>query len=184
MTGQTDRLQALLVRVQENRQQPRGGNTRAYQAPPAVQEAPVVHRAQPAPREVPQPVYAAAAQAPAAQPAFGERTQPRSADPRGAKAAATPLEMAVEGRLSAPIHAPANTPPQAPAQSHAHAPPQRAHAQAAAPAAPVSREGVVLVEAQVPQPTRPIAQVVSMNPPSLAATFGELLRRSLSLRPR
>jgi hypothetical protein len=45
-------------------------------------------------------------------------------------------------------------------------------------------EQPLLIDPPIPQPTKPVAQVVSKHPPSVASTFGELLRRSLSLRPR
>ena len=172
MNAPVERLQALLARVQENRHQPRDG---AADAHPQI-------------AAVPQPVYQPAQPAPASRAAA---TQPRTAEPRGGRPAATPLEMAVEGRLGEPAYVaqpaapnPAPVRPQLQQVQPQAQPQAQPRAQAAAPAAPVSHEGVVLVEANVAQPTRPIAQVVSMNPPSLAPTFGELLRRSLSLRPR
>jgi hypothetical protein len=56
----------------------------------------------------------------------------------------------------------------------------------AAPAAPQPppSEGRVLAEPNTTEPTKPIVQVVSKQPPVAAASFGELLKRSLSLRPR
>lgn len=45
-------------------------------------------------------------------------------------------------------------------------------------------EGSVITAPPVPQPTRPIAQVVSRHPPVEPLTFGKLLGRSLSLRAR
>jgi hypothetical protein len=41
----------------------------------------------------------------------------------------------------------------------------------------------VLADAGAMQPSKPIAHVVSPHPPAVALTFGELLRRSLALRP-
>jgi DNA polymerase-3 subunit gamma/tau len=52
------------------------------------------------------------------------------------------------------------------------------------PAAPAPREGAMLVDPPVVQPSKPIVQVVSKHPPTAASNFGELLKRSLSLRPR
>jgi hypothetical protein len=51
-------------------------------------------------------------------------------------------------------------------------------------AAPAPTEGRVLAEPNTAEPTKPIVQVVSKQPPPAAASFGELLKRSLSLRPR
>ena len=59
-----------------------------------------------------------------------------------------------------------------------------AHARPQAVAAPALREGAMLVDPPLSQPSKPIVQVVSKHPPSVAANFGELLKRSLSLRPR
>jgi hypothetical protein len=42
----------------------------------------------------------------------------------------------------------------------------------------------LIIDPPVPQPSKPVVQVVSKHPPSVALSFGELLRRSLSLRPR
>jgi len=42
----------------------------------------------------------------------------------------------------------------------------------------------LIIDPPIPQPSKPVAQVVSKHPPSVALSFGELLRRSLSLRPR
>jgi hypothetical protein len=42
----------------------------------------------------------------------------------------------------------------------------------------------LIIDPPVPQLAKPVAQVVSKHPPSVALSFGELLRRSLSLRPR
>jgi hypothetical protein len=70
--------------------------------------------------------------------------------------------MAVEGRLGSPA----------------------AQGAASMQQQPASYEGRVVADPQPVQPGRPIAHAVSMHPPSQALTFGELLRRSLSLRPR
>jgi hypothetical protein len=42
----------------------------------------------------------------------------------------------------------------------------------------------MLVDPPVAQPSKPIVQVVSKHPPTASSSFGELLKRSLSLRPR
>src|SRR6185295_111636 len=105
-------------------------------------------------------------------PAASARAEPRQPD-RG-KPGATPLEMAFEDQLSGAHAAPQAKPAQQPA-------PASFSPQAAASAV---REGAMLVDPAVPQPSKPIVQVVSKHPPSVASTFGELLKRSLSLRPR
>ena len=51
-------------------------------------------------------------------------------------------------------------------------------------AAPVEAAGSILSAPPAPHSTRPIAQVVSRHPAAENATFGQLLTRSLSLRPR
>jgi hypothetical protein len=100
---------------------------------------------------------------------------------RRARPGATPLELAVEDTLDRPAVAPVvqlptrgNTQPISPA---AAAPPP--------PAAPTARrDGVVLADPAPPAPSRPIAQVLSKQPPITPTSFGDLLKRSLSLRPR
>jgi hypothetical protein len=171
MSNQTDRLEALLARVQQNRQQPRAvagfASTIAGHAAPGPAAAPPERRAEP------------------------RAPEPRAPEPR-AKPAATPLEMAFENSVNVSANAaPARAPNAAPSVNTA---PARAPNAGAGPRgatqplhsqpAAAPREGVMLVDPSPMQPGRPIAQVVSKHPPSQAATFGELLRRSLSLRPR
>jgi hypothetical protein len=185
MSQQVERLQALLDRVQRNRAAPRNG-------------APVPARAA--------AVAAPAAQRPAMPPppeAIAQIATPAPTTSPGRKTAPTPLEMAFEGRASraqsmdaptqpiaiapmAPTPAPAPAPrAQAPAAAPAPRAPVAQPAPAPAPkAAPAPVEGRVLAEAGEVQATKPIAQVVSKQPPIAALSFGELLRRSLSLRPR
>jgi len=186
MSDQLQRLEALLERIQQNR----GGTSAGGGAAP---------------------VQAIAAAKPRVEPAVSARPASTSGAPR-AKAAPTPLELALEGRASRltpqqPVPKPAVAAPVAPAAPARPAPaaPARAAAQPApaAPAAPAPaparaqvyqnapapapapvREGRVLAEPTVAEPTKPIAQVLSKQPPIAALTFGELLRRSLSLRPR
>jgi hypothetical protein len=152
MSRQVDRLQALLQRVEDNRKKPRAVAAFAPEAVPA----PVAAPAPPAVRAPAAPVRSAA-------PAPEQRPKPK---------APTPLEMAVEGRISQPAMPPPEAKPQLP--------PTRPRVAAVAPAP----QGVLLVEGTLAEPSKPIAHVVSMHPPSTALTFGELLRRSLSLRPR
>jgi hypothetical protein len=161
MTTQVDRLETLLARVQQNRQRPRAASPDALAAK-QVAGAPMAPVA-----AAPSPPRAAPNRAdtrplkPQPAPSAAQAAPPRPA--------ATPLEMAVEGRLSSPS---------------AHGAGQVSMPQQPPPAAPVSYDGRVLVDPQPAPAGRPIVQVVSMNPPSQALTFGELLRRSLSLRPR
>ena len=118
-----------------------------------------------------------ASRAPAAQePAFTPAE-------RRARPGATPLELAVEDTLDRPAVSPVQAPNRGPAQPLA-APAASAPA-AAAPAAPAQRrDGVVLADPTPPAPARPIAQVLSKQPPIVPTSFGDLLKRSLSLRPR
>jgi translation initiation factor IF-2 len=201
---QVERLEALLARVQRNRSLPRRDNAapaprpRAEQAPaapvaaapvprPRVEQPPAAPPAAPAARprveQAPAaPVAAAPAPkpraeqpppAPIAPPAARPRTEqpqpaPASAPPR-AKPALTPLEMALEGRAGQPA-----TPLRQ--QLIDSVPPPAA--------APMRDVGRVLAEPSTPEPSKPNVQVVSKQPPHAVASFGELLRRSLSLRPR
>jgi hypothetical protein len=117
-----------------------------------------------------------ASRAPAQEPAFTpaeRRTRP----------GATPLEMAVEDTLDRPavspvVAQPARAQPAPAPQAPAPAPP----AAQAAPAA--KRDGVVLADPVPANPARPIAQVLSKQAPITPTSFGDLLKRSLSLRPR
>jgi hypothetical protein len=54
---------------------------------------------------------------------------------------------------------------------------------AVAQARPV-QEGTLVADVAPAEPSKPIAHVVSTHPPFTSLSFGELLRRSLSLRPR
>jgi hypothetical protein len=158
-TQQVERLTALLARVQRNRSASRAGNGAPAPQPVAAIAPPA---AAPAPRraEVPVPPAPVAPVAPAP-----------SAPSRG-RHAPTPLEMALEGRVSQPSEQFA---------SHTAVAPAPAPVPAAAPARAAGR---VLAEPITPEPSKPIVQVVSKQPPHAAASFGELLKRSLSLRPR
>ena len=146
MSTQVDRLQALLLRVQNNRRKPRSGGAATVQ------------------REVPQ--VAARAQVAPARP----EPQRREARPEPVRAQEPP-EFREPPTASVPRPAAAKPAAQAPA---AQAPVM----QASAPEQPR------IIDPAPPQPTRPVAQVVSKHPSVTPQTFGELLRRSLSLRPR
>jgi hypothetical protein len=91
---------------------------------------------------------------PSAQPL--QPAQPKAApEPARPKAAPSPLQAAVESRVSRPGQG------------------------------PVEEVRGQLLELDEPvASTKPIAQVVSKHPPTTALAFGELLRRSLALRPR
>ena len=156
MNAQVERLEGLLARVQSNRSKPRVGL------------APV----------------AAAAPAPTAAP----RVEPaRSARRRQS----TPLEMALEEQLSKPAVAPAPVTarqPAPPPRPAAAAPPVVAPPVVAPPKPPPSIRPAVagpdhVEEVPVVQPSRPIVHVISSHPPIQGETFGEILRRTLALRP-
>jgi hypothetical protein len=147
---------------------------------PAVRTMPP---APPSPVAKPQPIARPAiAEAPAPR---AEVQPPRSAEPlparRGQDRSATPLEMAVaELDLAS-----------AAAQNKAEArrePPAAAPAPAPVPIAPPiapeeAFEARVIEPEPMREPARPIAQVVSRHAPQVDATFGAMLKRSLSLRP-
>lgn len=118
--------------------------------------------------------------APAAEPAPAPRAAASAVEPapsrKAAQAGATPLEMAV-AELEMGAGAKAREP--APA-----APP----AAPAAPLAPAISPDEAFEPLRIePEPmreaARPIAQVVSRHSPQVDATFGAMLKRSLSLRP-
>jgi hypothetical protein len=166
-TQQVERLTALLARVQRNRSLPRSDNG-ASRPQPAPMPAPVA-AAPPARRAEPQVAAVLPPAAVIAAPAAAARARP----------APTPLEMAFEGRVSQPHQAtqPIDLAPLPTASSGGGTAPAL-HGGASA------RDGRVLAEPNTPEPSKPIVQVVSKQPPHTAASFGELLRRSLSLRPR
>jgi hypothetical protein len=184
---QLERLNTLLQRVQANRR-----------------TAPV-RTALPANAQVLQPSAAASFAQPAAEPPRPRRSTPPLAPnapiandsmtaaipadaplPPGrrpvAPARPSPLEMAFAGELDrepAPAPAPRSQRPPAPAQPVATSMP-------AAPAAPLAPQEIVprVIEPDMPRTSaRAIAQVVSKHAPAIDATFGAMLKRSLSLRP-
>ena len=91
---------------------------------------------------------------------------------------ATPLEMAFEGEFARGTQ----TPSDLSAPSFGEAAPSHA----SAPAAPSTDLDMPLTfEPEPPrEPARPIAQVMSKHTTPQDVTFGGLLKRSLSLRPR
>jgi translation initiation factor IF-2 len=212
-TQQVERLQALLEKVKQNRDAAReapAGPARAAAAMPAasaqVAAAPRAAPAAPAPAPTAKKP-AASAQAPTTPvgmptpmrraPAIEEELDFSSLPPPGASRApaqepaftpaerrtrpgATPLELAVEDTLDRPAVSPVVSQPARPPAPAAAQP---------APAPPVAqaaqrRDGVVLADPAPPNPGRPIAQTISKQPPISPTSFGDLLKRSLSLRPR
>ena len=128
MSGQVDRLQALLHRVQQNRGKPRmdGGTQREAMRP----------ESRPAPGPDPRAALASEQR--------DRRELPTSGFPPPRVDAAPPGVTASAGSYGEPL----------------------------------------IIDPPVPQPSKSVVQVVSKHPPSVALSFGELLRRSLSLRPR
>jgi len=117
---------------------------------------------------------------PARVPAQPERPMPAPARPSAP--GATPLEMALEGEVAraadaaAAMPAPFSMPAAAPAQRPEPRPDPRAELEGGA--------GRVLADPTPPQLTRPIVQATTKHPPTQPNSFGELLKRSLALRPR
>lgn len=178
MNTQVERLEALLVRVQENRQRPR---------PAAAARKPAPAIAAPSLNETRRGVPAPAAPPVSARPAESPLRSVPAIETRGKPKSATPLELAVEEGILQPAQAEPPRAPAAPAPVVAApvAPaPAAPRAARQAAAKPPPTEGVVLVDVAPTTPSKPIVQVLSPHPPQAASTFGELLRRSLSLRPR
>jgi hypothetical protein len=198
--AQVQKLEALLQRVQHNRTLPHAAPGPVVTAvgvpapaPMAVAAPTPVAAAAPAPQR-PMPA-AAAPQAPAAQA--------RPARDRHA----TPLEMAVEGELNRPT-APqpepmaarpksvVQEPRRAPAVEvgrvpHPLAPTPQPMPRVQPAAQPAARQPVQAATApsridstSIAPPSKPIANVVSKHPSADPPTFGQLLSRSLRLRPR
>jgi translation initiation factor IF-2 len=102
----------------------------------------------------------------------------------------SPLENALSGEVEREERAaPAPTAPRAPVAPAMAEPPmrsQRPPAHAPEVAAASAQQPIVprVIEPDPPRTsTRPIAQVVSKHAPVVDATFGAMLKRSLSLRP-
>jgi len=145
MSGQVDRLQALLRRVQQNRGKPRpdgGGGEHGARERGGVSMRPPQR----------EPGRSESRPAPGPEPRAASRVEER--EPREIPTSAFPRP-----RLDVP-------PP------------------AATLSASSSHGEPLIIDPPVPQPSKPVVQVVSKHPPSMALSFGELLRRSLSLRPR
>jgi hypothetical protein len=212
-----EKLEALLSRVQENRNRARTPagigllkpevartapepakplHTSLTQTAAGLQPSPPVAVAphesvRPIAKPAQQPAAASAPRAaapapapvkpqiPARQPAAEPAPAPRAAAPapepvrKPAQAGATPLEMAVAG-LDMPASAKAE--------------PRREPAAPAAPMAPPISPDEAFEPRRIEpepmrEPARPIAQTVSRHSPQVDATFGAMLKRSLSLRP-
>jgi len=193
MSGQAQRLEELLARVQENRKQPRAAEPAAPpMAAPAA--APMAARAPaPAPARVQRaepetvdldPFMSEPPAAPAPAPRM-PAPAPHPASPPGT-ALATPLELALEDEVVRASREPAQARPMAKPPAAPMAP--MAPMAAASPPSPAVHagppEGRVLADPGPMAASRPIAQAVTKHPPVTGQTFGDLLRRSLSLRPR
>jgi len=155
---QVQRLQTLLETVQRNRQRP---------GAPIGAAANVVAKA---------PANTTKA---AAEPARPRVQTPEVVAAPAAAAPARPAQPAKPAQAPAAAQAPATQP-------KAGAPVPRAPEPQPAPQAPVAQEPIVprTFEPEVPRAAnRPIAQLVSKHAPVVDATFGAMLKRSLSLRP-
>jgi len=204
---QLDKLSALLLRVQENRRAPRGARRPAANVVARAVANPAATPAAPSLVERPAP------QLTLAEDDFSDKTPAPPPVPMRRPSIdrrATPLEMAVAGeleqQLAAASEARAIAAPQADARRDRDVTEVRREP---APARPVREPMAPLVEAQSlqalappqapiapeliepriiePDPpreiARPIAQVMSKHAPPVDATFGAMLKRSLSLRP-
>jgi hypothetical protein len=159
MSTQVDRLQALLHRVQQNRGKPRADG--------GASEFSARERAAPSGRPVPTAAASVAASSippPQREPTRLEGRPAPGPEPRAAFAREqrdlreAPTSVVPRPRIDAP-------PPAVTLSATSQGEPR-------------------IIDPPVPQPARPVAQVVSKHPPMVALSFGELLRRSLSLRPR
>ncbi|HET6331568.1 MAG TPA: hypothetical protein VFG30_00050 [Polyangiales bacterium] len=140
----------------------------AAAAPAPVRSAPASPpKLQPQPAPRPAIAEAPAARAPAPAPEAARRPAPA--------ASASPLEMAV-AELD---HPSSGVKPDA-----RHDIPVATAAPLAPPISPEESFEPKLIEPEpMREPARPIAQVVSRHSPQVDATFGAMLKRSLSLRP-
>jgi|GEM_PF-5335277 len=181
---QVQRLQTLLETVQRNRQRPGepiGVGTNVAAANVVQKKFPAnttASAAEPARARVPTPDLASAqaAKPVAAEPARARVPTPDLAVKPAAPAAQAPRPAAPQPQQrEAAAQPPATQPKSAP-----RIPEPQAAAQ------PVAQEPIVprVIEPEAQRPaTRPIAQLVSKHAPVVDATFGAMLKRSLSLRP-
>jgi hypothetical protein len=156
MNVQVQKLEELLQRVQTNRNKPR---VRSVAAAP-IAAAPVAERAEPSKEFSPRP--AAAVEEPFARPA-----RPVAVE-----------KPAARERISRPEPEPAARPAQ-PEPQPLPAAPEPARTARVTPGRPLR-----ITPAGLTRAAGAVASVVSQHPESEEVTFGELLRRSLSLRPR
>jgi hypothetical protein len=169
---QVQRLQTLLETVQRNRQrpgEPMGVGSNVAAANVVQKKSPANMTAEPT---RPRVSTAELASAQAAKPAMAEPARTRVPTP---DLAAKPAAPAAQAQRPAAAQPPATQPKSAP---------RIPEPQAAPPA--VIQEPIVprVIEPEAQRPaTRPIAQLVSKHAPVVDATFGAMLKRSLSLRP-
>jgi hypothetical protein len=167
---QVERLQALLETVQRNRQrpgQPIGGGA-------VVSAASVVQNKSPANMTEPSVVNANV-------PPAADTTRIRNPVP--AEAPTAPIAAPLQSGAGAPVAARRDAQPQAQTTPKAGPP---ARVQEPAPSQTMAEPMVPrMIEPDAPRAlTRPIAQLVSKHAPVVDATFGAMLKRSLSLRPQ
>lgn len=167
--SEVQRLESLLSTIQQNRLKPRAGATPAG-----------LNIAQPVAEAAHDAEISFADAAPSLPPAAAS-SGPKPELTRSTAATPTPIERAFEGELSAQA---------AVSSGSTGTLPTAAPAASATPtdlAAPARDGGVVREALNVPAPPapgKPIAQAASSAPSMEEVSFGELLRRSLSLRPR
>ena len=118
------------------------------------------------------PARPPAGAAPVPRPPVRPITEPIAPSATASRPARTPLELAVETKLERP-----STHPNLQSSGPAVPSPVTFHRS-------TSDEPVMLADPPPPTASRSIGQVVSKSAPIVAQTFGDLLRRSLSLRPR
>jgi hypothetical protein len=202
---QVQRLEALLTRVQSNRRatrtiagmpspapmmrpspvaaaanldaKPRGAPTATAGRPAATAakaaEAPAARATEPNAPVKPAAEATAARSAGLPSPAAAPRPRPEAAVAARARESSPPAISARES--SPPAVGARGAPPAQPAIPPAHA------KQPTAPDEVI--EPTVIEPEPMREPARPIAQVVSRHAPQADATFGAMLKRSLSLRP-
>lgn len=166
-TGQVQRLEGLLARVQKNRNEPRIANAAA-----------VANTAQ-----LPTPAVAARVATPSPFEDAVESRLSKPAQPVAAPVPAPVVPMAAPAARAVSLKpTPAAQPAARPASLKPAAP--VAVARAVAVAAPVDPNAPARIATSPAPPSAPIAQVASAHPSMEGLSFGELLRRSLALRPR
>jgi hypothetical protein len=178
---QVQRLQSLLETVQRNRQrpgEPMGVGSNVAAANVVQKKSPANMTAEPTRPRVPTPDLASAQ---AAKPAAAEPARARVPTPDLAAKPAAPAPRPAAPQAQPQQREAAAQPPATQPKSAPRIP----EPQAAAPQA-VVQEPIVprVIEPEAQRPaTRPIAQLVSKHAPVVDATFGAMLKRSLSLRP-